>query len=480
MANINQILETIKNAVLGKQVRQAIHDGIDAINKEVISTTTLSNNTKTRQDLLEQKYDEQIKELANEEPQLPEIVDARGGFNTLGGVIKQKIFHFDNVAEMKSCLTLEIGDVVQTLGYYAANDGGNESYRIVNNSNDDETIELNNGLCAELIYNENVYAHKYWGANLWIDTPNPSTYNETSVLNYKTTVLQAMRNQKMNTLYLPVKYFVNSDKIITGTNTSSIVYTSIPDALLNSLIDKAKELGFKKIVIKPHLSINSGVEITATELLTKWKNRMEVLANISLNNDLDTLFIGNEMETYSNSNFSEWKDIIDMIKEVGLKVTYSAEGFSEIYSMCFLKYLDEININLYPGLEKKYNINISDEKYAEVIGTNTLYDFRRTLREIKRLYNKPIIVSEMGSTSFTQGLYNPEVYTYEDTSFDPQLQAKFMKAMLKNLGSNSSYLDGIVLWCASQSTIENTSGYDFLSNEYTLNVFKKFNFEGVE
>lgn len=77
MANIKQYLDNILSAILGKDVRQSIHDGIEKINNEVIENTTLSNNTKVRQDLLEQKYDKQIENIASSEPQNAEIVDAR-------------------------------------------------------------------------------------------------------------------------------------------------------------------------------------------------------------------------------------------------------------------------------------------------------------------------------------------------------------------------------------------------------------------
>ena len=77
MANIKQYLDNILSAILGKDVRQSIHDGIKKINDEVIQSNTLSNNTKVRQDLLEQKYDQQIQNIAASEPQNAEIVDAR-------------------------------------------------------------------------------------------------------------------------------------------------------------------------------------------------------------------------------------------------------------------------------------------------------------------------------------------------------------------------------------------------------------------
>lgn len=149
MANISGYLENILKAIFGKDVRQSIHDGIQAINNEVVENTTLTSNTAVRQNLLEQKYDEQIENIASGEYQNAEIVDARAGQTTLGNLLKKKMYYFENVATMKSCLTLIPGDVVQTLGYYEANDGGEGLYKIKETSvNYYET--LSNGLVAEL------------------------------------------------------------------------------------------------------------------------------------------------------------------------------------------------------------------------------------------------------------------------------------------------------------------------------------------
>lgn len=110
MSNIKVFLDKIKTAVYGKDVREAIHDAIDLINNESIrrldEQDTIVNNNTVKQNLLEQKYNEQIKNIAASEPQSPEIVDARLGFDTLGSVIKQKVYHFENVEQMKECLTL--------------------------------------------------------------------------------------------------------------------------------------------------------------------------------------------------------------------------------------------------------------------------------------------------------------------------------------------------------------------------------------
>lgn len=70
MAIISDKLNKILSAVFGKDVRQALYDGLDAINKETESTTS-------RQDYLDRKYDEQIKNMTLQDPSSAEIVDMR-------------------------------------------------------------------------------------------------------------------------------------------------------------------------------------------------------------------------------------------------------------------------------------------------------------------------------------------------------------------------------------------------------------------
>ena len=119
-------------------------------------------------DNLERKYNEQIENIAQTEPQSAEIIDARSGFSTLGNIIKQKLYHFENIETMKKCISLMPGDVVQTLGYYEKNDGGAGLYEIVNDSslvNDGGSIHgLINGFKAKLVVKNNELNVKQFGA----------------------------------------------------------------------------------------------------------------------------------------------------------------------------------------------------------------------------------------------------------------------------------------------------------------------------
>lgn len=70
MANITQWLEKIKTAMFGKDVRDAIYNSINSMNNEVISNTSKQNS-------LETKYNNQIKNMSLANPSVAEVVDAR-------------------------------------------------------------------------------------------------------------------------------------------------------------------------------------------------------------------------------------------------------------------------------------------------------------------------------------------------------------------------------------------------------------------
>lgn len=74
MASIQEHLDKIKNAILGKDVRQSIHDGLNKINQETESTSK-------KQEKLERTFDDIIINAGNSNA---EVAAARNGFETLG------------------------------------------------------------------------------------------------------------------------------------------------------------------------------------------------------------------------------------------------------------------------------------------------------------------------------------------------------------------------------------------------------------
>lgn len=93
---IQEALNNIKNAVFGRDVRQSIHDGIDTINKE--SKADMQKKQETinaytgKMDLLNDKYEEQIKNMTLDSPSDAEIVDARRtSDNIIYSTLKQRL-----------------------------------------------------------------------------------------------------------------------------------------------------------------------------------------------------------------------------------------------------------------------------------------------------------------------------------------------------------------------------------------------------
>ena len=72
MIDITKVLNDILKAVLGKDVRQAIHDGVKRSNE-------IANDCDKRQTDLENQYEQLIKNFSSSSPSDVEIVDARTG-----------------------------------------------------------------------------------------------------------------------------------------------------------------------------------------------------------------------------------------------------------------------------------------------------------------------------------------------------------------------------------------------------------------
>lgn len=93
---IQEALQNILQAVFGRDIRQSIHDGIDAINKEskadMAAKQEVIDTYTTKQDLLDQKYNTLLDELSKSDPSLAEVVDARlGGNSKEYGSLKERL-----------------------------------------------------------------------------------------------------------------------------------------------------------------------------------------------------------------------------------------------------------------------------------------------------------------------------------------------------------------------------------------------------
>lgn len=80
---IERLAHNIRTKIYGRDVRESIASGIEAAGGIAEDSKNLSNETKERQDDIEQRWDEQIQNLTVNDPSSAEIVDARGNYSVL-------------------------------------------------------------------------------------------------------------------------------------------------------------------------------------------------------------------------------------------------------------------------------------------------------------------------------------------------------------------------------------------------------------
>lgn len=213
MAIISDKLNKILSAVFGKDVRQALHDGLDAINKETESTTS-------RQDYLDRKYDEQIKNMTLQDPSSAEIVDMRVApngktFEKAGDRLNYFDEQLDNKASKNEIQNIQqqvnnlvlgaVGDgnnpeVVQARGKYSILNDRLNNYDInIEEISDIIRVKSNNILNPNIKRLEN-YDIKYNDSSCTIDDFTYTADYTTGVI-----ALEKTLECEPNTTYSPIK-----------------------------------------------------------------------------------------------------------------------------------------------------------------------------------------------------------------------------------------------------------------------------------
>lgn len=125
---------------------------------------------------------------------------------------KYTVRAYNKVNEMKDDVALAVGMIVETNGYYHANDGGAAKYKIVSNEPTRIFETLNNGLYAELILEGDIINVRQCG----VITSNPTNAD----------IIQALLdNVTLNryTLYFPSGTYILSHGVVERYSTMNII-----------------------------------------------------------------------------------------------------------------------------------------------------------------------------------------------------------------------------------------------------------------
>lgn len=170
-------LTKIKNAVYGREVREAIHDGVFRANQIADGADIKADKTQIRQDAVEDFNTQVIQEMTDKDViSAPEIIEARNGEETLGDRLDSDFSKvhssYKNIAEMVSDLKLSAGRRVSTEGYYVRGDGGGANYEI-RDSGTSHSVHLDSGLHAVIIPDTKEVDIRQLGASPNVDDNGP-------------------------------------------------------------------------------------------------------------------------------------------------------------------------------------------------------------------------------------------------------------------------------------------------------------------
>ena len=138
--------------------------------------------------------------------------------------LNKKPYYYNSIADMKLDTNLKVGDMVVTLGYYEANDGGRAEYKIIKGTYTDDggsIHKLENKLYAKLIQSNYVNVLQYGIKN---DNSSDISEKMNTILNkYNNIFIPAGNYRVSNTIFLPNKVLniIGEDgTILSGINTT--------------------------------------------------------------------------------------------------------------------------------------------------------------------------------------------------------------------------------------------------------------------
>lgn len=131
---IKQLANDIRTKIYGREVRESLAQGIEEAGNIADEANSRSIETQTRQDDLEARWDDVVRNATATDPSSVEIVDARGGQPTLN-------HRLDGFDDKIGILSKKTDDIISVKEFGAKGD-----YDKQNNTGTDDTVAIKNAL----------------------------------------------------------------------------------------------------------------------------------------------------------------------------------------------------------------------------------------------------------------------------------------------------------------------------------------------
>ncbi len=220
-------------------------------------------------------------------------------------------------------------------------------------------------------------------------------------------------------------------------------------------ITACHEAGFK-VFLKPHIWIRnasngkwrSDIYYDNEDEWNTWKEnyRSFILhyAEMAEEAQVEMFCIGTELTRLSQSKPAFWRALIKDVKSVySGKLTYAGNWYKEYESISFWDELDYIGIQAYFPLSNRDNPDLTELKQAWERKSSDLAD-------ISKKFNKPILFTEIGYKSTTDGASKPWEwidYYNDGASFEQsdETQANAYQSVFETIW-NENWFAGMHLW----------------------------------
>ena len=392
MANIKTHLNNIKGALFGKDVRKSIHDGIDAINKELEGTTK-------RQVDLESTFDELIINAGNSNA---EIVDAR---------VKSDGTSYSKLGDRLDAVDLQLEHITN-----------------------------------QRKFKPKVYAYMSQGAAgsvNWETYVDEGTYREH---------LRAMKKAGVDGFAFCLQ--IQPSKEHRDGFTSGIVkedelyYRAYPSLENVKLVAQlGEEEGVPLVGFKFHNNwirdnLNS---LSFDKWMAQYENEAYRFAEEFPSDKIKYFPVFNESPTIINdtNRKTRIKTLIDQLRKKGYITGFAGhKGIDYDYD----DYMNGIFYHVYPSISNK----CENTTYIDAVYGWENSEVKEKLIEFKKQYpNKEIIISESGCQNYWQSLASPEQGVWETGVWDDKgtPSAIFFNGLFEVLGQEDlSFIDSVWLF----------------------------------
>ena len=408
-------METTKNLKLPQYTGEDIFD-LQDINKAYDSID------KAYGDL-----DDARKEVVNIKNEIPktnataEVISARGGKETLGKRLDEFGSQLDTKTSKEETKNIQVKltDDIKTINSQLDTiDSKMAELKI------EDLIKINNKIKSASIY---------------------MPVNSVSTEENFTTIIEKCKDSNCNTITICPIFWLESktSNVFTGYK------TGLSKEKILSYCTIVKNNGLK-VAIKPHVGgegISSHGDIQPTNLTT-WITNYSTLYKelLTLCKDyVDIVCIANELNGQTNSNLSQWKQLISEVR--GIKNSFligTACHFGELSTNVFLSELDFLGCNMYVPIEGDMSTNIEKQRKSLFTLTNSINTLLKKGDEL----NKPIIITEVGILPFEMSLSNPEKWGFtEEPPIVEDVQVRYYNLALKEYLYGNNII-GTFIWNA--------------------------------